>query len=148
MYYKNDKVLYFHIWKKLSPIKSLVTDFTEFMSITSDAELKCHQEQCNTALKYHLEQCNSLKLLKQLFCLWTIERGHGNRKNREKEWANSEYLTAAYGCKILMDNDCTWEGMLANVSTAWQKILFYTIKLHFLIVNLALTVNLHVSMHI
>ena len=45
-----------------------------------------------------------------------------------------------------MDNDWTWEGMLAHVSTAWQKILFDAVKLQFLIVNGALGVNLHVSM--
>ena len=28
-----------------------------------------------------------------------------------------------------MDHDWTWEGMLAHVSTAWQKILFHAVKL-------------------
>lgn len=32
--------------------------------------------------------------------------------------------------------------------TAWQKILFYTVKLQFVILNQAWTVNLHVGMNI
>ncbi len=48
--------------RRLSPIKTVITIFIEPTSITSETELKEHEEKFNDYLKSHQEQCTRTAL--------------------------------------------------------------------------------------